>query len=139
MSLGVGWLTKPLCLLVIVSLLLFDLALPVARAGLIGTETVLNGQAAETTRARLATFLERQDVQLALSRQGVDPAEAKSRVASLADAEVARFAPVIDRLPAGGNAVGAILGAALFIFLILLITDILGLTQVFPFVRHPVR
>ena len=41
----------------------------------------------------------------------------------------------LDQLPAGGGAVGAVVGAALLVFLILLLTDILGFTDVFPFVK----
>ena len=41
----------------------------------------------------------------------------------------------LRELPAGGNAVGAFIGAALIVFLVLLLTDILGYTDVFPFVK----
>ena len=67
---------------------------------------------------------------------GVDPAEAARRVGGLSDAEVQRIAGELDRLPAGQGAVGAVIGAALLIFIVLLITDLLGLTDVFPFVRR---
>jgi len=30
-----------------------------------------------------------------------------------------------------------VIGAALIVFLVLLVTDLLGLTHIFPFVRHP--
>jgi hypothetical protein len=56
-------------------------------------------------------------------------------VDSLSDAEVIALADQIEKHPAGGNAVGVIVGAALFIFIVLLITDILGLTDIFPFVK----
>jgi hypothetical protein len=67
---------------------------------------------------------------------GVDPAEAMGRVASLSDAEVQQIAGHLDRLPAGGDAVVAVIGAAVLIFLVLLVTDLLGLTHIFPFVHH---
>ncbi len=67
---------------------------------------------------------------------GVDPAVAVARVAGLSDAEIHDVAGRIDQLPAGQDFVGAILGTALVLFLVLLITDILGLTDVFPFVRR---
>ena len=38
----------------------------------------------------------------------------------------------IDQLPAGGDSV---LGVLLVVFVILLITDILGFTRIFPFTR----
>jgi hypothetical protein len=41
----------------------------------------------------------------------------------------------MDQLPAGGDGIGTIVGAAVLVFLILLITDILGFTHVFPFVK----
>jgi hypothetical protein len=36
-------------------------------------------------------------------------------------------------LPAGGGALGTIVGAALIIFIVLLLTDIFGFTDVFSF------
>jgi hypothetical protein len=127
-------LAKPLCLLLIVSFMLLDLNVQSARAGLIGTETILNVQADESTRARVAAFLQRQDVETALAAKGISPAEARKRVASLSDAEVIRVAEAIDRLPAGGDAAG-VLGAILFVLVVLVITDIIGVTNIFPFVR----
>ncbi len=68
--------------------------------------------------------------------QGINPEEAKSRINSLSDAEVTRIAGILDQLPAGGSAVGAVIGAAVFIFVVLLITDLLGLTHVFSFINR---
>lgn len=125
---------KPLCLLLIMSFVLLDLSLQSAKAGMIGTEAVLEAQATEASRDRVAVFLEREDVRQAMVRQGIDPVEAKHRVAALSDAEVDKIAGQLDQLPAGAGA-GSIIGAALLIFLVLLITDILGFTKVFPFTR----
>jgi len=106
-----------------------------AQAGLVSTASV----AADGSRERVALFLERTDVQRQLESLGVAPQDLKSRVASLSDAEVASLAGKIDSLPAGGDAgAGAVLGLILVVFLVLLITDILGLTKVFPFTR-PIR
>ena len=104
-------------------------------AAMVDTQTLLTPSTSETDRARIVAFLDREDVQAALIAQGVDPREAKLRVASLSDAEVQQIADRMDQLPAGGSALGIILGAAVLIFLILLITDILGLTDIFPFVK----
>ncbi len=52
---------------------------------------------------------------------------------SLSDAEVQRLAERIDTEPAGQIGV---LSAIVLIFLVLLITDIAGLTDVYPFVRR---
>ncbi len=114
--------------LLVVSIAGLGMPLP-AQAGMIGTQAI--AASASTDRERIATFLDRADVQAQLQAQGVSPSEVKARVAALSDDEAAQLAGHMDSLPAGGD----ILGILLLIFVILLITDILGLTKVFPFTR----
>ena len=83
----------------------------------------------------LLRILERADVQQQLQAHGVTLEQAKARVAALSDAEAAQLTAQIDSLPAGGDALGALITAALIVFLVLLLTDILGLTKVFPFTK----
>ncbi len=106
-----------------------------AHAAFIGTEAFTAEQTRIEQRARIVSLLERDDVRLKLKELGVSPAEASARVASLSDAEIAQLNEKIDQLPAGADAAGTILGVALAVFLILLLTDILCLTKVFPFTR----
>ncbi len=119
------------------AVVMFALTGPIgaARAALVTTEQALEPAAALDARARVSAFLARDDVRRQMVALGVDPVEAASRVASLSDAEVSRIAGQLDRLPAGQSAIAAVIGAAVFIFIVLLITDLLGLTDVFPFVR----
>jgi len=112
--------------LLIVSIAGLGLPLP-AQAGMVATDAVVTSSG---ERERIATFLEREDVRTQLQAQGVSPEDVKARVAALTDEEAAQLAGRIDSLPAGG-----ILGLILLVFIILLITDILGLTKVFPFTR----
>jgi hypothetical protein len=72
-----------------------------------------------------------------LARLGVDPAEAQRRVDALSPEEAATLQGRLDQLPAGEGAVGAVVGALLIVFIVLLVTDIAGLTDVFPFVKKP--
>ena len=51
------------------------------------------------------------------------------------DEEIRQIAGHMDELPAGEGGLGVVVGAILIIFLVLLITDILGVTDVFPFVK----
>lgn len=130
---------KPMSCLVILGFLLFDFSAPtMAQAQLIGTDAVMTVKAVEENRDKVMAFLDREDVQQAMVAQGVDVSEARKRVASLSEAELAKVAQAMDQLPAGGDGFGAVIGAIVLIFLVLLITDILGLTNVFNFVR-PVR
>lgn len=120
------------------AVVMFALTGPIdaAHAALVTTEQVIEADAAESDRERVAAFLARDEVRQQMVALGVDPVEAANRVGSLSDAEVRQIAGHLDQLPAGQSAIAAVIGAALFIFLVLLITDLLGLTDVFPFVRH---
>jgi hypothetical protein len=102
-----------------------------AQAGMLPTPSAISTPAKE----RILGLLDRSDVRAQLAALGVDSADAKARVAALTDDEAAQLASRIDQLPAGGDAFGGILGAAVLIFLVLLLTDILGFTKVFPFTK----
>ena len=132
----IRYIAKPLSVFLIFSFLLLDFTATAARGGIIGTESVINTFQGEKSRARITAFLERQEVQEALVQKGIDPAQAKKRVASLTDKEISRICKMLDKLPAGGDGIGAVVGAVVLIFFVLLITDLLGLTNVFPFVVH---
>ena len=69
-------------------------------------------------------------MQARLQALGVSASDAGERVAALTDDEALRLAGEIDKAPAGG-----IIGVILFVFFVLLVTDILGFTKVFPFTR----
>lgn len=130
-------LMRSVSLILVVSFCLLNFNVPRAQAQMVGTDAVIEGQRAADQRAQVAIFLAREDIQQLLTRNGVDPAEAQLRVASLSNEEVAKISNSIDQLPAGGDGVGAVVGAVVLIFLVLLITDLLGLTHVYPFVNHP--
>jgi hypothetical protein len=105
-------------------------------AAMVATERVVaETTAAADARGKVATFLDREDVRDVLERWDVDPAEAKARAAALTDAEAADLAARLDSMPAGGNSIGIIIGAILLVFFVLLITDLLGLTNIFPFIN----
>jgi hypothetical protein len=108
--------------------------LSTAHAALVSTEQVAAAQAVppSAARARLNAALDRADLQAALEQRGISVDQARARVAALSDAEAAQLADQIDKAPAGAS---DILGALIFIFVLLLVTDILGLTKVFPFTR----
>jgi len=135
----IRYIAKPLSLFLIFSFILLNFTIVTAKAGLIGTETVINTLQGEKSRSRITAFLNRQEVIEVFSKQGIDPAQAGKRVKSLTDQEVSQICKVLDQLPAGGDGVGAVVGAIVLIFLVLLITDLLGLTHVFPFVNHPAK
>ena len=121
---------------VTLSMVLMSMPVQTVYAAMVRTETVLNIVQAQNLRDNLRSFIERQDVQKVIRAQGINLQEAKARVDCLSDAEIMQIVDQMDQLPAGGEGLGTLVGAALIIFLVLLITDIMGYTDVFPFVKH---
>lgn len=101
---------------------------PTRAPALVTTEEAL----APSVQQRVGTLLARADVRDALAARGVDASQVEARVAALTDDEARLLADQLDQLPAGAS---DILGILFAVFIILLITDILGLTKVFPFTK----
>jgi hypothetical protein len=109
--------------------------LPVARAAMVSTEQVISEDAATEDRERVMNFLGREDVRREMEALGIDPEEAAARAKALSDEEIAQITNKLDETAVGQDAVAAIVGAVVLIFIILMITDLLCWTRVFPFTR----
>ena len=105
-------------------------------AAMIETETSLETlPQAEAARNAIKALLAREDAQVVLRAQGIDPVEAMARVDSLTDAEARRIVDQIGEFPAGGGFFVTFIIVVGIIFIILVITDALGYTNVFTFIR----
>ncbi|MES2976949.1 MAG: PA2779 family protein [Pseudomonadota bacterium] len=103
-----------------------------AQASMVSTEEAVTVTAsADANRDKVNNFLMREDVRSALEGQGLNGVAASERVKAMSDAEVAQLAARVDQAPAGGS----VLGILFTVFIVLLVTDLLGLTKVFPFTR----
>ena len=111
--------------------MLYLCSLPSVNAAIVTSAQLVTQQQDQLARDRLIQLLNRDEVKDALIARGVDPAMAVERVASMTPQEVAIMNQQIDELPAGGD----LLAVAVLIFLVLLFTDIMGYTDVFPFVK----
>jgi len=127
-----------ICKRLIASTLVFSctlLGMPLrAQAAIIPTDALVTAETVQTVdanRAQVNAFFARDDVRLALVGQGVDANAALARVDAMSDTEVAQLAGRIKQTPAGGE----VLGLLFTVFIVLLVTDILGVTKVFPFTR----
>jgi len=109
-----------------------SITLPV-QAAMISTPDIIQSQQSAYDREQLSSMLERDDVQQQLLSMGVSPDTVQERVNSMTDFEIAELNEQINDMPAGG-----ILGAIVLIFVVFVITDAIGATDIFPFVR-PVR
>jgi len=104
-------------------------------AKMISTETVIEAGKAHEARMYVNSVLAREDVMASLLSQGIDMTEAKARVDNLTDSEIVSLADQIETAPAGGGAIGIIVGAAVVVFIVLVVTDVLGYTDIFPFIK----
>jgi hypothetical protein len=108
---------------------------PVAsQAAMVSNQQIIS--AAEQTDARqsLLQTLQREQVQQQLLSLGVSPADVESRIQHMSYAEINQRNQKIDELPAGSG----VLGVAVFIFVVFVVTDVIGATDIFPFI-HPVN
>ena len=120
---------------VILSMLTMGLPLQSAFAAIVETDQAVSHELAGQDRARISAFIDREDVLAQLQKQGVTAGEARERVNALTDDEAHKLAGKLDQLPAGGD----VLSVLFTVFIVLLVTDIVGLTKVFPFTRSMKR
>ena len=99
-----------------------------AAAGVIGTDEYLATKQRQVHIERINQVLMRDSVHAKLTSLGVNPTQAKQRVAALTDTDLMKLDQELQNLPAGGGA----LELVLVVFLILLILDLTGLTDIFP-------
>ena len=122
--------------LVAVGIVFLGPSAQLARAGLVPTEAVLASvDETQAAHARIDAFLQRADVADQMQALGVDAHEARSRVAGLTNAEVARIDSRLAELPAGGDFITLVAGILITLILVLLITDLMGYTDVFGFIN----
>ncbi|MGD8711411.1 MAG: PA2779 family protein [Thiohalophilus sp.] len=119
-------LRKIIGLLVMTTMLSLGITTP-GYAAMLGTDQILAGDAAQQQRDYVRELLNRDDVQEQMISLGVDPEQAKQRVGAMTDQEVQQLAGKLDSMPAGGDAIGVLA----LVLVVLLITDLLGVTNVY--------
>jgi len=126
---------KPIAGLLILALGVFSISWAPAHAAMVNTAEILKQTQQDHERECLRRLFDRSEVRRQLEAWGVNSEEAKAWVDSLTDEEIAELSARIDQMPAGAGALGTIVGVAFLVFLVLLITDILGYTDIFPFIK----
>jgi hypothetical protein len=123
---------RPLSLLL--SLLMLLASFGNAQAAIISNGQVMHNLEQADSKQTLLQTIQRVDVQEQLVRMGVSTADIENRIDNMTQQEIAQLNQQIDELPAGGD----ILGVIVLIFIIFVITDVIGATDIFPFI-HPVN
>ena len=122
-------LQRIFCLLLSLSLIVLPIG--PAQAAMIGNGQIIGEVQAELNRSDVLQILERAEAQQQLMALGVSPEVVKERISHMTDQEVAQLNQSLADLPAGGD----VLGVILILFIVFIITDMLGATNIFPFVK----
>jgi len=99
----------------------------VAQAGMVSAADAQH----QYNKAELISALETHEVQEQLGSLGVDIDLVKDRVQNLTPAELAQVNQQMENMPAGSG----VLGVLLIIFIVFVVTDLLGATNIFPFIN----
>ena len=122
-------LQRALCLFMSLSLIILPIG--PAQAAMIGNAQIVNEVQAELNRGEILRMLDREAAQQQLQALGVSPDMVKERVAQMTDAEIAQLNQHLADLPAGGD----IWGVLLLLLIVFIITDVIGATDIFPFIK----
>jgi hypothetical protein len=105
-------------------------------AAMIETETLLQARETASARQQVLTYLERDAVVMQLEAWSVPTQQARARVNAMTDEEILELAQRIESMPAGGvDALTVIFVVSVISFGTLVVTDLLGITDVFPFIE----
>jgi hypothetical protein len=126
-------LAPPTSVFSIVLMLLFSFPFQSASAAIIGTESFLRPERLQETRDYLHYLISRHDVQEALIARGINPQEAKARIDSLSDEEIALISKKIADLPAGGDATGFIVIVGIVLIIVIIVVEWFSEVKQFPF------
>ncbi len=99
----------------------------VSEAGVVSTYDLSRLETRQGRAADIERFMARSDVAAELERFGVSPDDVTARVANLTDGEIAALHDRIGQHAAGGDAI-AVIGV---VFLVLLILELVGVTDIF--------
>ena len=108
-----------------------SLVIPAAQASMVSTDNIIVEQQKVWHKSEIIALMDREDVKSQLQTMGVSTDDVQARVAALTDEEVEQLSTNLNELPAGGD----ILGILLTVFIVLVITDVLGATNIFPFIK----
>lgn len=126
---------KPMACLLTFVFCYFNVLWTPAQAALVNTEQVVAVTENEQTREQLHALLDRADMRTQLEAWGVDPQEAQARVDTLTASELQELSNQMGEMPAGAGGLAVVAVVLLIAFLVILLTDILGYTNIFTFTR----
>lgn len=127
-----NYLKKMLSMLLSLSLIILPI-MP-AQAAMVGNAELFGSTVISADRTVLIKALDRDSARQQLAALGISQEQAMERISRMTNQEIAQLNRQLADLPAGGD----VLGLIVLIFIVFIITDVIGATDIFPFV-HPVK
>ena len=101
-----------------------------ASAAVFSSEQVIAKQQFNFNKQQVLSFVDSAEVQNKLIELGVSPADAKQRIANMTAEELNALNTQMNDMPAGG-----VVGAIVTVLAIIALLDLLGVTDVYPFIN----
>ena len=117
---------------ILLSITLMSMSFTSAQAAMISNDLVINQVQHNSARTELLQTINRTDVKEQLLNMGVKAEDIESRIKLMTHEEIAQLNQQINELPAGGS---SLLGVLLIVFIVFVITDVIGATDIFPFIK----
>ena len=119
------------CISILLSIALMSMSFTSAQAAMITNDIVINHVQHNSARTELLQTINRADIKEQLLNLGVKTEDIESLIKLMTHEEIAQLNQQIDEMPAGGD----VLGVILIIFIVFVITDVIGATDIFPFIK----
>lgn len=101
-----------------------------ASAAVFSSEQVIANQQYNFNKQQVLSYVDSAEVQNKLIELGVSPADAKQRIANMTAEELSALNSQMNEMPAGG-----IVGVVVTVLVVVVVTDLMGLTDVYPFIN----
>lgn len=99
-------------------------------AAVFSSEQVIANQQFNFNKQQVLSYVDSAEVQNKLIELGVSPADAKQRIANMTAEELNALNSQMNEMPAGG-----IVGVVVTVLVVVVVTDLMGLTDVYPFIN----
>ncbi|WP_017445017.1 PA2779 family protein [Gayadomonas joobiniege] len=102
-----------------------------ATAGVYESSVVLQNHAQQVQKSQVLSYLGQAEVKQKLIELGVDPQVAQARIGAMTEAELHQLNQHIHEMPAGSGIIGTIFT----VMVVVAVLDVMGITDVYPFIR----
>ncbi|GAA6182884.1 MULTISPECIES: PA2779 family protein [Alteromonadaceae] len=116
--------------LLIANIMALTLFSGLVHAEAISSSSVMQTQSTQYNKQQIISMFDREEVQNKLVDLGVEKKDALARINAMTDSEINQLNAQLNEAPAGG-----IVGTIVTVLVVIAVLDVLGITDVYPFIR----